>query len=135
MSAERWYLDSSAFVKLVLNEPESHALDRWVTGRSLVSSDLFRTEARRAVASETVGIRRRCHQLLDVIPMIQIMPYLFDRAGDLPVGGLRSLDAIHLACAQELGSDLAGLVSYDRRQIKAATSLDLPVVSPGRSVS
>ena len=43
-----------------------------------------------------------------------------------------SLDALHLAAALAVGSDLAGVVTYDTRMGAAARSLGLAVVSPGR---
>lgn len=55
-----------------------------------------------------------------------------ERARRLPPGVLRSLDAIHVATALELGEDLTAVVSYDQRMIDAATAAGLEVVSPGR---
>ena len=43
---------------------------------------------------------------------------------------LRSLDAIHLACAVELGDELDGFVTYDDRLATAARALAMPVVAP-----
>ena len=47
---------------------------------------------------------------------------------DPPV--LRSLDAIHLASALQLGDELEGIVTYDRRLAEAARQLGIPVFSP-----
>jgi predicted nucleic acid-binding protein len=47
----------------------------------------------------------------------------------LPVE-LRSLDAIHLATAQQLGADLARIITYDDRMAMAATQLGLTVTRP-----
>jgi predicted nucleic acid-binding protein len=41
---------------------------------------------------------------------------------------LRSLDAIHLATAQELGDDLKVLVTYDERMAAAARQLGYRIV-------
>jgi predicted nucleic acid-binding protein len=43
---------------------------------------------------------------------------------------LRALDAMHLATALRLRSQLAAFVSYDPRQLEAAEVLGLPVASP-----
>ena len=51
-------------------------------------------------------------------------------AGELLPADLRSLDAIHLATALQLGTDLARVVTYDDRMIVAARELGLPVASP-----
>ena len=126
-----WFLDASAFVKLLVVEPESTELRRWIRGRDLASSDLLRTEARRAVAGEPADVRRHCEELLAEIPMIRLVPAVIDRAGELPGQRLRSLDAIYLACAPRLGDDLAGIVSYDARQLVAAEGLGIATSSPG----
>ncbi len=126
-----WFLDTSAFVKLLIVEPESAELRRWIHGRNLASSDLLRTEARRSVAGEPADVRRHCENLLAEIPMIRLVPAVLDSAGELPGKGLRSLDAIHLACALRLGDDLSGIVSYDARQLAAAERLGIPTSSPG----
>jgi uncharacterized protein len=47
----------------------------------------------------------------------------------LPVE-LPSLNAIHLATAQQLGADLAWIVTYDDRMAAAAKQLGLTVTRP-----
>jgi predicted nucleic acid-binding protein len=51
-------------------------------------------------------------------------------AGKLPPDDLRSLDAIHLATAQQLGDSMARLVTYDERLAEAARSAGLAVATP-----
>jgi predicted nucleic acid-binding protein len=55
---------------------------------------------------------------------------VFEGAGRLEPSGLRSLDAIHLAAALDLGDDLEGLVTYDDRLAEAAVSNGVAVVAP-----
>ena len=43
---------------------------------------------------------------------------------------LRSLDAIHLATARQLGADLGRVVTYDDRMAAGAESLGLTIVAP-----
>jgi uncharacterized protein len=43
---------------------------------------------------------------------------------------VRSLDAIHLATAQQLGADLARIVTYDDGMAAAAKQLGLTVTRP-----
>jgi hypothetical protein len=133
MNGELWFLDASAFIKLLVAEPESEDLMRLADGGSLVSSDLLRTEARRAVAHQPESVMRSCDELLAGVQKIRLTPALLDRAGRIPGPGLRSLDAIYVACAEQLGEDLAGFVSYDSRQLAAARELDIPTASPGVS--
>lgn len=128
--SEVWYLDTSAFVKQLRREPETEALTLWLAKRQVASSDLLRTEARRVVLGEPREVRRRCDDLLAALPLIRLTPDLCDRAGRLEPRGLRSLDALHLVAAMELGRDLAGLVAYDRRLIDAASRLDLETAAP-----
>ena len=43
---------------------------------------------------------------------------------------LRSLDALHLAAAVELGDELDGIVTYDERLSQAASHHGIAVVAP-----
>jgi predicted nucleic acid-binding protein len=43
---------------------------------------------------------------------------------------LRTLDALHLATAMEIGDDLEGMVAYDDRLIEAARSASIKVLRP-----
>ena len=45
-------------------------------------------------------------------------------------GRLRSLDAVHLAAALDLGDDLDSLVTYDERLAAGARSYGVPVTAP-----
>lgn len=131
MNGELWVLDASAFVKLIRPEAESTELRRWVQQRLLASSALLRTEARRAFAHDDAATRHRCERLLAETHLVDLTTSVLDAAGRMPGRHLRSLDAICLACALEIGDDLAGLVSYDARQLAAATALDIHTASPG----
>jgi predicted nucleic acid-binding protein len=61
--------------------------------------------------------------------LIELSRDLLDTAATLP-GPLRSLDSIHLAAAQTLGSDLGALVTYDQRLAQAAGRMGMTVESP-----
>jgi len=43
---------------------------------------------------------------------------------------LRSLDALHLAAALELGDELDGIVTYDDRMATAASLYGVAVIAP-----
>jgi uncharacterized protein len=45
---------------------------------------------------------------------------------------LRALDAIHLASAQRLGTEIGAFVTYDDRQAAAAQNVGLAVEAPGQ---
>lgn len=132
MSAERqWYLDASAIVKLVVREPESVALEGWLDEDryALVSCALVRTEVVRAAAPRGPEAVLRARRLLDRLDLIVLDDELLDLAGDLHQP-LRSLDAIHVAAALELGEQLEALVTYDTQMTRAAEELGLPVAAP-----
>jgi predicted nucleic acid-binding protein len=125
------YLDSSAIVKLAVREPESAALRRWLRRkRPLVSSALARTEVLRALlpaGDEAVGRGRAVLRGLD---LLRVNDRVLDAAGLLHPLALRSLDAIHLATARELGDELGSLVTYDGRMAAAARALGHRVAAP-----
>ena len=71
----------------------------------------------------------RARRLLDRVDLIVLDDELLDLAAELD-GPLRSLDAIHVAAALELGDRLEVLVTYDGQMRRAAEALGLPVASP-----
>jgi len=132
MSAERaTYVDSSALVKLAAREPESAALRRYLARRRpLVSSALARTEVMRALLPLGSKATRRGREVLARVELLRVNDRILDAAGDMVPSDLRSLDAIHLASAEALGSDLRGFVTYDERLANAAAGRGLRVVRP-----
>jgi predicted nucleic acid-binding protein len=125
------YLDSSAIVKLVVAEPESASLRQHLRRRRpLVSSALARTEVLRALLDEGPEAGTRAHAVLARIDLLRVNDRVLGSAGTLLPAHLRPLDAIHLAGALQLGSDLGGLVSYDQRMLDAARDLGIDVASP-----
>jgi len=125
-----WYLDTSAFLKLVAAEAESTAMREWFRSHTPVwSSQLLLTEAWRAAIRLDLPddvVEAALATIWTVLPSATT----FYAAGRLSPPVLRSLDAIHLATALEMGADLEGVVGYDERLIAAAKSHGLPVVSP-----
>ena len=132
MSAERaTYLDSSAIVKLVVQEPESAALGRYLRRRRpLISSALTRTEVTRALLPLGADAIARGREVLSRFDLARVNDRVLTAAGSLLPQDIRSLDAIHLATAQGLGGDLARVVTYDERMSRAARALGLAVAAP-----
>ena len=56
---------------------------------------------------------------------------IVERAADLAPPELRSLDALHLATALELGGELGRFFCYDSRLARAAAALSVDVQHPG----
>jgi uncharacterized protein len=126
------YLDTSAALKLVVPEAETHALERWMTERAEVaraSSRLLRIELLRAVSRCAPHRLDRAHTVLSGVVLLG-MDEVAPAAESIGGPQLRSLDAIHLASAQVLRSALTAFVAYDKRLITAGQALGLPVVSP-----
>ena len=132
MSAERAiYVDSSALVKLAVREPESAALRHYLgRHRPLVSSALARTEVVRALLPLGPDAVRRGRDVLARVGLLRVSDRVLDAAGLLAPADLRSLDAIHLASAEQFGSDLRGFVTYDDRLATAAAGRGLRVIRP-----
>jgi uncharacterized protein len=132
MSASRaTYLDSSALVKLAVREPESAALRRYLQRRRpLIASALARTEVARALLPLGPEAVRRGQDVLARVGLVRINDRVLDAAVAMLPAELRSLDAIHLATALQLGADLARIVTYDDRMTAAAKHLRLTVARP-----
>jgi predicted nucleic acid-binding protein len=125
------YLDSSAIVKLVVEEPESMALRRHLRRRTpLISSALARTEVLRALLLEGDAALARGRAVLNRVDMIRVSDRLLGAAGVLLPSEVRSLDAIHLESARQLGTDLGQFVTYDERMLAAAKQLGLNAKRP-----
>jgi len=125
------YLDASALVKLVVREPESAGLRRFLRLHpQRVSCGLARTEVPRAVRHLGPAALRRARQLLRRIHLIRLDDTLLDAAAALDPRVLRSLDAIHLAAAQAISPELDALVTYDQRMAEAGALLGFAVAAP-----
>lgn len=126
------YLDASALVKLVVVEAESDALTSFLGDwSSWVSSALAVVEVGRAArrASEDPAVHRRAEEVVAALGLVPVDVELLRRASVLD-GGIRSLDAVHLASALSLGADLGAMVVYDRRLADAAAAAGVRVASP-----
>lgn len=126
------YLDTSALVTLVTAEAETPALQRWLSmeDRAPLASDLARTELMRAVRRSAPQLALRARTVLDSVTILRLDTATFESAGRLDPENLRSLDALHLACALELGDELEAMVTYDDRLADAAGQNGVPVLAP-----
>jgi predicted nucleic acid-binding protein len=126
------YLDTSAFVKLVIAEPETAALVRALTPETLlVASEILEVEAlratRRARGADGATIART---QLTGIRLLPLTDQIRRRACELEPATLRSLDAIHIATALDLGERLSRVYAYDVRMATAASEAGLRVCAP-----
>ena len=130
MASELAYLDASAFIKLIRDEPESHAFEQVSRPFEWASSAVLEVEA-------TVSVRRRQPALVGAVRgvlrnvrLIEIDAQVREAACSLPDPGLRALDAIHLATALSLGERCGAFFAYDDRLIAAARAHGLTVTVP-----
>lgn len=126
----RWYLDTSAAAKLLVEEPESAALIDEINRvrPELVASLLLETELRRMTHRIPQLSQELVSSLLQKVSLYAIEPAQFTHAGLLPGVNLRSLDALHLAAAIDLQAD--ALVTYDLRLAASAHEAGLATISP-----
>lgn len=126
------YLDTSAALKLVIQEPDSDALAadldaRRAAGDELVSSWLLHTELHCATQRRRHLDAASVQHVLDAVTLIDVeRRYLQTAASSL--WGLRSADAIHLATALDVEAD--ELVAYDAELCALARRVGLPVSAP-----
>ena len=73
---------------------------------------------------------RRGNDVLSRIDLFRINDRVLNTAGRLARLELRSLDAIHLATAPQLGADMTTIVTYDARMAAAAGDLGWHVACP-----
>lgn len=131
----RVYLDSSAIVKLAVEEVGSIELRAYLHGCDRWSSELALAEVSRALIDDDLNsperARRAATFVLSRFGLIGLDRPTLMLAGRLPGSGLRTLDALHVASALRFGHTLRAFVTYDARQAVAASRAGLNVVGPG----
>ena len=128
------YLDTSAAMKLFVEEVESAALSRYVASMDdspdvyLAASWLLHTELHRAAQRHPDAVdAASVATLLGAVSLVDITRGDLLTAGSLP-GRLRSHDAIHLAVALRIGADT--VLAYDAELLEAANGAGLATESP-----
>jgi predicted nucleic acid-binding protein len=126
------YLDSSAIVKLARQELETTALRQWlaVHPAPVFSSALARAECGRALLRSQPTAIPVLRSVLATLLLCPITDAVLNSAATLPGVSLRSLDAIHLATAEEFRHALKYFVSYDKRLCEAAERRGLQAFGP-----
>jgi len=127
----RWYIDSSAIIKLIKLENESKALINALPER-VVSSRVARVEVIRTFSQWSPESLALSHEVLSNIEMISIDDAVISISENLPsFVTLRALDSIHIASALSVKASIKGIITYDREMIKAALDLGFKILSPG----
>jgi predicted nucleic acid-binding protein len=139
-----FYLDTSAVVAAITNEPATPAIRAWLGQND--SADFLISEWVRTEVSSALSIKLRTGQLgephraqalaqfnqfcRDSFITLQVTADHFRiaaRIADQHALGLRAGDALHLAIAKERG---ATICTFDRRIVDAGPALAIPTVTP-----
>lgn len=110
-------------MKLVTREPETIVVEELLySWPARVSSLLTQIEVTRAVrrAHPEARLEARIQLAFAGVAFLQLDGRVVHQAARLDPPLLRSLDAIHLASALSLGSDLGAMLTFDRRLAQAA---------------
>lgn len=134
------YVDTSTLIKLIVDEPGSDVAEEiWTTADALVGVTLVEVEARAALGAAhragrlTAAEHRRTfkilRELLDQLDTVGVTAELVSVACDLAdAHGLRGYDAVHLAAARLVQSDI--LTSADTDLCNAAEREGIHVANP-----
>lgn len=129
------YLDTSAFVPLLVDEPSSPACRRfWDDADAVVSSRMLYVETAAALAqahrmarldeTEYTACRRLLDQLWPQIDIVEVDEPLILRAAQLAESlALRGYDAVHCASAEQLEDTDLVAASGDKRLLEASRGL------------
>jgi predicted nucleic acid-binding protein len=125
------YIDASAIAKLSLDEPGSVAMTRWyVEADRVLASRIAVVETRRALARRPMAAEASSvERALRSFEIVEFDERIARVAAEIRPTSLRTLDAIHLATALEIGP-IDAFVTYDDRLAEAARAIGLPVVRP-----
>ena len=127
----RWYIDSSAIIKLIKPELESKALLQKLPPL-LTSSQLSRVEVIRTINVHEPALLENAYDVLVDIPMLQVDYAVLTAAENLPAFiKLRAIDSIHMATALSMKSEIEGIITYDKVMVSAAVALGFKTLSPG----
>jgi uncharacterized protein len=125
------YLDSSAYVKLPLQEAEQAALleelDKW---DGYVSTALLGVEAIRACERYGEEYAADARSFLMDMSLLPLEDAVLTEAAAIEPVMLRSLDAVHLATALSVRDEIGVFITYDRRLGKAAAGQGFVVAQP-----
>ncbi|MGH8980602.1 MAG: type II toxin-antitoxin system VapC family toxin [Acidimicrobiales bacterium] len=127
------YLDSSALMKLVCEEPETEALRDWLVSQPevpVVTSELGRAEILRASRRAEARASTEARAVIADADLVSLDRGVQDLACEIGDPPLRTLDALHLASAVLPGDGLTAFAAFDRRLLGAARSAGLPIVFP-----
>jgi uncharacterized protein len=95
-----------------------------------VASTIVEVEVVRAVGRVAPDLTRKAEEVVRRLSVIEVAESIRARAALLQPAAVRSLDALHLATAIEVGPALDAVITYDARMAAAARSHGLAVTAP-----
>jgi predicted nucleic acid-binding protein len=125
------YVDTSAFVRVMLEEPDKKAIQRDLAKFDQgVASRLLRVELRRVGRRENA--LEEADRILDGVLLIPLDESVLTAAESISPTTVGTLDAIHLATAVRLAEagELDALMTYDKRLAKGAREHGIEVLAP-----
>jgi uncharacterized protein len=132
VTARLAYLDTSAYVKLPLEEAGHEALRSELSGwDGYVSSMLLGVEAVRACSRYGGDRANDARAWLEGVALLPLDDTVLDVATTLLPSSVKTLDALHLATAMTVRDEVGAFLTYDQRLAEAAASHGLPVLCPG----
>ena len=99
-----------------------------------VTSIITLVEVPRAVARRSSDVTGAIDEAMASMVVLDLSRSVASMAAVVRPATVRSLDAIHLASALEIGPELDAFVTYDRRLAIAAREAGLSVASPGTDI-
>jgi len=124
------YVDSSALLKLLFAEDESATFEAVISEwPDLVSSTILEVEVHRAAYREDLAAVA-VDVVVDAISLMDDDTAIRQVARRFGPATLRAMDAIHLATAASLGTDLGVLFTYDNRMLDGALLEGIPAWAP-----
>lgn len=125
-----WYLDSSAILKLIIDESESVAM-RNIFDDHCLTSVISRIEVVRNIRRVEPAALASAQEILGRIAMIPLNESTLKTAEAITTStNLKSLDCIHIASMITSATPLLGIITYDKAMITSAEILGIKVLSP-----
>ena len=125
------YIDTSALIKLVIDEPETDPLrEELAQWQNYLASELVVIELFRSVRKFDIQLLEIASNIATGLSLSPITRQITALASTIEPVHLRSLEAIHLATALMYSKHLDAFITYDRRLCEAAKSVGIKVLSP-----
>ncbi len=129
------YVDSSAFLKLYRDEPDSRLAENylsanpeWITARHTMV-EVRRNLARLLSGTELSAARQQFERDWQSADIIELTEEVCSAAADVAEAtGSRTLDALHLGAARTAGGGMLPIVTFDTRQAQSARALGWTVL-------